>query len=339
MYSQETQDSISAAEQVEAGAQNYKKHSEPTPAEILSWLPKSATPEQQDSAIQAHIKQQPIHWSSEPDTLHMPGFPKGKSMREVSLPQYYRESYFSKSPMFHPELQGGRVGVAGDPIPYTIAGDNVMTAVLIACFVLTLLTLARFSYLVGRQFKSFFYSAERDADTTETTGEYEFQLLLGLQSCLLMSMVFFFYTNSPISGTFIVQQYSIIGIFTAIIAAYFLIKSMIYGIVNITFFGGRKNLQWMRSFLFIAAMEGIFLFPAVMLLAYFDMSVKTVFIYSVAVVGLFKFLAFCKSYSIFFAHRRGGLQNILYFCALEVVPLAALWGFLQVASEYLKVNI
>ena len=31
----------------------------PTPAEVLSWLPKNATPAQQDSAIQAHIARSP----------------------------------------------------------------------------------------------------------------------------------------------------------------------------------------------------------------------------------------------------------------------------------------
>ena len=65
-----------------------------TPKEVLSWLPKDATPAQQDSAIQRHIKASEIHWSTQPDTLHMPGHSKGKSIRDVSLPQYYRESFF-----------------------------------------------------------------------------------------------------------------------------------------------------------------------------------------------------------------------------------------------------
>ena len=43
-----------------------------TPAQVLSWLPKSATPAQQDSAIRAHIKIKPITYSSRPDTLGTP---------------------------------------------------------------------------------------------------------------------------------------------------------------------------------------------------------------------------------------------------------------------------
>ena len=37
-------------------------------------------------------------------------------MLDVQLPQYYREGFFSKDTLFHPELPGGRYGVAGDPI-------------------------------------------------------------------------------------------------------------------------------------------------------------------------------------------------------------------------------
>ena len=45
-----------------------------------------------------------------------------------------------------------------------------------------------------------------------------------------------------------------------------------------------------------------------------------------------------KSYAIFFKHGGGIVQNILYFCALELMPLLALVGILQITGNYLKVN-
>ena len=108
-------DSILTAETaLEAAEQQQvqKQHgSQLTPKQVLSWLPKNATPAQQDSMIRAHIKPSEIHWSEMPDTLHLPGHKPGKSFRDVSLPQYYRESFFSKDSLFHPELKGGRLGV------------------------------------------------------------------------------------------------------------------------------------------------------------------------------------------------------------------------------------
>jgi hypothetical protein len=86
-----------------------------TPAQVLKWLPDGATPEQQDSAIQRNIHPASVHWSTMPDTLHLPGQQAGRSFKNVILPTYYKESFFSKDSMFHPELPGGRLGVVGDP--------------------------------------------------------------------------------------------------------------------------------------------------------------------------------------------------------------------------------
>ena len=88
-----------------------------TPYQVLRLLPKDATPAQQDSAIQAWFQPGEIHYSSRPDTLHLPGHDIGKSLKDVNLPQYYREHFFSDNTYFHPELDGGRYGVAGDPVP------------------------------------------------------------------------------------------------------------------------------------------------------------------------------------------------------------------------------
>ena len=146
-----------AALEAESQQQVLRQHSSQlTPKEVLSWLPKNATPAQQDSMIRAHIKPSEIHWSEMPDTLHLPGHEAGKSFRDVSLPQYYRESFFSKDSLFHPELKGGRLGVAGDPVPYTVAGDSFITSLLLVCFLLACIAFSKSKHFVIRQAKTFF---------------------------------------------------------------------------------------------------------------------------------------------------------------------------------------
>ena len=93
-----TEEIVLGADGLPVGAQPVRKHWQPTPAEVLSWLPKNATPAQQDSAIQAHIRPSEITWSQQPDTLHLPGHTRGHSWRDINLPQYYRESYFTGKP-------------------------------------------------------------------------------------------------------------------------------------------------------------------------------------------------------------------------------------------------
>ena len=64
------------------------------------------------------------------DTIYLPLRDGGQSLTDVQLPKYYREGYFSKDSLFHPELPGGSFGVGGDPLPYTIHNDSVITSVL-----------------------------------------------------------------------------------------------------------------------------------------------------------------------------------------------------------------
>lgn len=316
-----------------------RRHEQPTPAEVLEWLPENATPEQQDSAIQANIKPSKIHWSEQPDTLHLPGHPVGKSIYDVSLPQYYRESFFSDSPFFHPELKGGRQGVAGDPVPYTIAGDNLITGVLLGCFLLAMVAFAQLHRFIARQAKYFFYVPRSNTTLiSETSAELRFQLFLVLQTCLLLSLGYFFYMQDSVGKAFILEQYQIIGIYTGVFALYFMTKVILYSIVNWVFFERRENEIWMSSYLFLMSAEGVILFPLVMLQVYFGLALETGFFYSVLIIVLIKLLSLSKAYIIFFRRSIGFLQIILYFCALEVMPFLALYGALIMISSYLQVT-
>lgn len=311
-----------------------------TPAKVLSWLPADATPAQQDSAIQANIKPAEITWSECPDTLHLPGHPVGRSFRDVSLPKYYRESYFTGKPFFNPDLFGGRQGMAGDPVPYSIARDNVITILLLGCFMLALVAYAKSKRFILRQAKEFFRAPRGNNMTvmTETSGEVQFQFFLVLQSCLLFALIYFFYVQLKVADTFVIDQYQVIGVFAAIILGYMIVKAGAYWLTGWVFFDKKRNELWMKSFLFLLAMEGVCEFPLVMLQAYFDMPVQTTLICTAVVLTAFKLLAFWRSFIIFFKREGISLQIFLYFCTLEIIPMATLLGILAVTSNCLKVK-
>ena len=328
---------LSDAEQNVASAQHHSHQL--TPREVLSWLPKNATPEEQDSMIQAHFSPKPVHWSSNPDTLHLPGQPIGHSLRDVSLPTYYKESFFSKDSLFHPELPGGRLGVAGDPIPYTIAGDNLITSILLGCFVLGSISIAQTKEFILRQIKKFFY-VPRNTETgiRETSVEMQFQFFFLLQTSLLLAITYFFFTRTFLSETFIIANYGVIGIYSLAFLLYFSLKGIAYWFVNWVFFDKKKNKHWFRSFSFLTAAEGAAQFPMILLLSFFGLSMESAVIYTMIVIILFKLLTFYKLYIIFFYKIGAFVQFFLYFCALEVVPLFALRGVLLMIDNYLKIN-
>ena len=104
------------------------------------------------------------------------------------------------------------------------------------------------------------------------------------------------------------------------------------------FFDKRSNTRWLHALLFIISVQGMLLFPIVMLQVYFNLSIRAVGICTLAVITLFKLLSFYKTHIIFFRQKGTFLQNILYFCALEMVPLFALYGTLVFTNSYLKIN-
>ncbi len=314
-------------------------HTVLTPAMVLRWLPRSATPAQQDSAIQAHFKPSEIRWSTRPDTLHLPGHDKGHNLLDVQLPQYYREGFFSKDTLFHPELPGGRYGTAGDPVPYSVHGDDVLTLLLLSCFIVVVVSFSNVSGFFARQAKHFFYVQHATTEITETGNEVRFQIFLTFLAGLLLSLLFYFFTLHYIGETFVLKsQYHLIVIYMGLIVGYMLLKTLVQTLANLIFFGGKKSIQWIKSMLFLTSVEGIALFPIVMLRAYFDLSMQNVVIYFIIVLLIVKILTFYKAFVIFFRLNVVSLQIILYFCALEMVPLLALWGTLVFTANNLKIN-
>lgn len=267
-------------------------------------------------------------------------FPNDSVLTNVDLPQYYREGFFSKDSLFHPELEGGRYGVAGDPVPYSIHADNVLTGLLLLCFMVAVVAFSNARGFILRQTKSFFYiSYENVGEVHETATELRFQFYLVAVSSLLLALLYYFYTLHFVGDTFILDSlYYLIAIYLAVFILYYVLKTVLYYVVNGILFDGKRNVQWLRSYLFITSVEGVLLFPALLMQAYFSVSVEIVAIYVVFALLIVKILTVYKCWHIFFSRNVVKLQIILYFCALEMVPMLFLWSTLDITANSLKIN-
>ena len=265
-------------------------------------------------------------------------------MNDVSLPKYYRESFFANDTLLHPELPGGRPGIAGDPVPYTVRNDDAITCILLFCFVLAISAFAHSRQSIMQQIKDFFlyilYTPKSDKTSAgENGGKSFFQVFLCLQTCLLLSITYYLYITRDGNMAFVLDTpYQMTGIFCGVFIAYFLIKYLAYKFVNLTFFGSKKSKQWTWVLSFIIALEGVALFPSVILQVYFSLPVQNVVNYFFLILLLTKLLTIFKCWSIFFRQIGVFLQIILYLCALEIVPLLSLAGILVLITDCLKVN-
>ena len=112
----------------------------------------------------------------------------------------------------------------------------------------------------------------------------------------------------------------------------------LYTLVNKVFFDSKRNGQWIKALLFVIALEGLLSIPAVVMGPYFDMSIGNVELYFATMLFFVKMMTFYKCYIIFFRQNVVRVQIILYLCALEIVPLMALWGVLDFTANSLKIN-
>ena len=311
-----------------------------SPYQVLGKLSPDASEQQRDSAIRAAFRPGVTRYNNHIDTLQLFGIQTKKEKRLSEMDYRDLDMNYSKDTLYHTSISMGQKGVLGDPAPYTVSSDNTITGLLLGSFVLAMIALGNSWNFLVRQIKHFFYTPRNVAEITETSSEIRFQVFFMLVTALLISILFFFYTTVYFPGYYIMEsRLSVIGIFFGIVSAYFVAKAVLYSVINNVFFDRKKNGQWWKTFLFLTSLEGVLLFPIVLLQIYLDLSTSTTLIYTIIVLILVKILTFYKGYAIFFKRIERFLHFILYFCALEVMPVLSLWGILTIIGNYLKIKL
>ena len=311
-----------------------------TPYQVLRLLPKDATPAQQDSAIQVWLEPREIKYSDQPDTLHLPGEGIPKDLKAVNLPQYYRENFFSNDSLYHEELSAqDYYGMVGDPVAYSYANDNLVTSLLIIGFLLIAFAFSRMSNFIVGQAKNFIHPSQNSVSLSETSGEIYMQIVLTGLTCIVYALLYYLYATEFLASTYVTSsEYALLGIFLGVFVSYYLLRFGLYTIVNNLFFNSSKNKKFLTSLLYLSSLEGLLLYPALALLAFMHLTTQFAIWYCIIVLFLVKIMTFYKSFTIFFKQNDLFLQIILYFCALEMVPLITLWGGLLVIVDILKIN-
>ena len=293
----------------------------------------------EDSAAQS-IYTTKSHWPVKIDSVLMPEQGKPVHVKAAPLPKYYKESFFAKDTLLHSELQGGRYGIAGDPVPYSLRSDNLVTPVLLIGVLLLALCVRRSSKFFTFQIRNFFHVVRNDSVVErESASETRYLYFAELYTAVVLSLVFFFYTKAFISDTYVTySEYTLMGIYLGSILAMFLFEHLVQSAVNKVLFTQRQCEQWTSIQLTTTAWGGILLTPMILLLAYFGWAIENALIYTLLAVFFVKMLLFYKCYQIFFIKKNAFLQIFLYFCTLEVIPPLLTWGILVIIANYLKVN-
>lgn len=224
-------------------------------------------------------------------------------------------------------------GFEGTLLSYSPRTDDAIALMLLVCFFLSSLALSRCKKILSQQVKDFVLHRERTSIfDTSTAADVRYLLVLSLQTCVLSGLVFFnyFHDVSPLLMERI-PSLRLLGIYIGFTTAYLLLKWLLYWFIGWTFFDKNRTKLWLESYSTLIYYTGFALFPFVLFLVYFDLSLPNLILIGGLVLIFAKILMFYKWLKLFYHHFDGLFLLILYFCALEIVPCLLLYqGMVQV---------
>mgnify|MGYP002607795390 FL=1 len=218
-------------------------------------------------------------------------------------------------------------GFEGTPISYSPRTDDAIALTLLACFFLSSIALARGKKFLSQQVKDFVLHRERTSIfDSSTAADVRYLLVLVLQTCVLSGITFLNYFHDTCPALMNrVSPLLLLGIYVGFCLAYFLLKWLIYMFLGWTFFDKNKTNIWLESYSALIYYVGFALFPFVLFLVYFDLSLTNLVIIGAIILIFTKILMFYKWIKLFFHQFSGLFLLILYFCALEIVPCLLLY--------------
>ena len=223
-------------------------------------------------------------------------------------------------------------GFEGTPISYSPRTDDAIALTLLVCFFLSSIALARGKKFLSQQVKDFVLHRERTSIfDSSTAADVRYLLVLVLQTCVLSGITFlnYFHDTCPALMDH-VSSLLLLGIYVGFCLAYFLLKWLLYMFLGWTFFDKNKTNIWLESYSALIYYVGFALFPFVLFLVYFDLSLTNLVIIGSIILIFTKIFMFYKWIKLFFHQFSGLFLLILYFCALEIVPCLLLYqGMIQ----------
>ena len=212
--------------------------------------------------------------------------------------------------------------MSGEPLPYLLRNDWMVTAVLFGCIVLVSYVLGKERRYLSLQLKGFFNFRERASLFDDaTTSDIHYTILLLFHSCLMYPHI------------------ALLGLFVIVNVVLLVVKGGLYEWVNWVFFTKSRCNDWLSAYLNVNAWTGLLLLPAVLLLVYFGKGSGITPFLALSVLVLSKILLFYRGFCNFFPNFYGSLHLILYFCTLEILPDLLVWRGILLINDYFILKI
>ncbi|MDO4949381.1 MAG: DUF4271 domain-containing protein [Bacteroidales bacterium] len=115
-----------------------------------------------------------------------------------------------------------------------------------------------------------------------------------------------------------------------------LVQTTLYKAVNFSFFSKEQCVEWENIYLNVNRLTGYCLFMLYLVFVYLNVSTTISIVATALCLVLAKIVLLFYAFRIFLSKTQGILHLIVYFCALEIVPLVYLWyGVVSIKDNYL----
>ncbi len=232
-------------------------------------------------------------------------------------------------------------GMKGEPMPYLIRSDWMITSILFLCLIVISYIASKGKKHLQRQLKNIFTTRERASLFDEATGsDIRYTFCLIVNACIMLGICAYHYAIhlSP-QLLEVASHFFLLGLFTLSSIFYMIAKWSIYKTINWAFFEKNKNLSWMNIYFDVIVWLGLVLLPVILLTVYFNLTTGISFFFMAFAIILAKILLFWKCFNNFFNKIHGFFHLILYFCALEILPDLIFWKGIMISCNKLILNI
>ena len=231
-------------------------------------------------------------------------------------------------------------GMQGEPLPYLLRADWPVTAILFFCFFLIVYAIRNGEKYLYQRFKNFFRQKSRSGLFDDSSGtDSRYTLALTSVYCISCGVfVYGYFSAAHLRMFHTVPHQLLLGIYLSSIFLLICLKWISYQFVNWIFFEKSKNARWTSAYFDLLGGFGLILFPVTLLVVYFDLNTYISQVIILSIIACSKILLFYKSVRNFFNQFHGIFHLILYFCALEIVPLLFLWKGLEYINNLLILN-
>ena len=226
-------------------------------------------------------------------------------------------------------------GICGEPVPYRLSNDVVVTVTLLVCIFVACFVLIRSMHALGLQIKSFFRLRDRNEDfSLKSESEIKDLFFVVLLESIALALMFFCLFTSHFSH---LTSHIFLLVDFGIILAYFAYKYTVFHLFNWTFFHRSDRQIWMRGYNLLSFGKVVSFLVLLVMILYINLSNSVYISIFLALLAMFELLVLYKTHQIFFSSIVGVVPAILYFCTLELLPLLFLWVILVQTNKFLLI--